>query len=384
MEKRHPEGPRSGAGDDRGSEPEGGVPESGVPHGGVPQGRTPGPAAAGSPAAGSSAADAQSADGRSADGRDAEAPGGGEPRASGPGAQADPEAGPRYCYRHPDRETGISCVRCERPICPDCMIPASVGHQCPECVGSGGPGGGGGGARAGGAFATGRPRRPTAASLSSDPRLVTKILIGLNIAVFLAVQAFGNQLVEDLALFGRAATEPFGPPQGVAEGQWYRLLTSVFLHQAILHIAMNMLGLWFIGAPLESALGRLRYVLLYLLSGLGGSALTFLVASPAQPSLGASGAIFGLFGATAVLMRRLNYDMRPILVLVGINLAFTFTFSGIAWQAHVGGLVAGAVIAYAMVHAPRERRALVQYGACVLMLVVVAAVCAVRTLQLTG
>lgn len=281
-----------------------------------------------------------------------------------------------YCYRHPDRETGISCVRCERPICPECMISASVGFQCPECVKVG--------AGTGHSPSANTPRTLAGGAVASDRRLVTKILLGVNAALFLAVLVAGDRLVNDLVLFGQAVAEPYGPLEGVAEGQWYRLLSSMFLHQEPWHIAMNMLGLWFLGPPLEAALGRLRYVALYFLSGLGGSALTFLVSSPGQASLGASGAIFGLFGATAVLMRRMNYDMRPILILLGINLVFTFTWSGIAWQAHIGGLVVGALIAYAMVHAPRERRALVQYGACAVMALLIVAACVVRTLQLTS
>ena len=126
-----------------------------------------------------------------------------------------------------------------------------------------------------------------------------------------------------------------------------------------------MLSLWWIGGPLEAALGRARYIALYV--GLRPRRQrAHAICSPrrTQPSLGASGAIFGLFGATAVLMRRLNYDMRPVIALLVINLIFTFGWSNIAWQAHIGGLVAGVVIGYAMVHAPRERRALIQYGAC--------------------
>jgi membrane associated rhomboid family serine protease len=279
-----------------------------------------------------------------------------------------------YCYRHPDRETGISCVRCERPICPECMVPASVGFQCPECVKSG--------SGTGHSPSASVPRTIAGGAVAADGRLVTKILLGLNVAVFVAVLIASDRLVNDLLLFGQAVTEPYGPVEGVAQGQWYRLLTSMFLHQEIWHIAMNMLGLWFLGPPLEAALGRLRYTALYLLSGLGGSALTFLVSAPGQASLGASGAIFGLFGATAVLMRRLNYDMRPILILLGINLVFTFTWQGISWQAHIGGLVVGALVAYAMVHAPRKNRRLVQYGSCAVMLLLIVAACVVRTLQL--
>ena len=137
------------------------------------------------------------------------------------------------------------------------------------------------------------------------------------------------------------------------------------------------------GRPPRAALGRARYLAVYFTSGLAGSALVYLLASPTTTTLGASGAIFGLFGATAVLMRRLNYDLRPIIALLVINLIFTFSWSGISWQAHIGGLVGGLVTGYAMVHAPRERRALVQYGTCALVLVVVVVMTLLRTAQLT-
>lgn len=158
----------------------------------------------------------------------------------------------------------------------------------------------------------------------------------------------------------------------------------MFTHEEIWHIGFNMLSLWFLGGPLEAALGRARYLTLYLVSGLAGSALTYLLASPTTATLGASGAVFGLFGATAALVRRLNADMRPVIVLLVINLVFTFSPGfNIAWQAHIGGLVAGAAIGYAMLHAPRERRALVQYGTCALVLVVVVGLTLLRTAQLT-
>ncbi|MEV6259390.1 rhomboid family intramembrane serine protease [Streptomyces sp. NPDC051784] len=295
------------------------------------------------------------------------------PEDQGRPAAAD---GSPSCYRHPGRETGIRCTRCERPICTDCMIEASVGFHCPECVRKG--------SGTGHHPAATRPRTLAGGRIASDPRLITKILIGINLAVFLAVSVAGRDLVEDLLLFGRAYTDDqAAAPEGVAEGQWYRLVTSMFLHQEVLHIAFNMLGLWWLGGPLEAALGRARYLALYLLSGLAGSALTYWITDPGQGTLGASGAVFGLLGATAVLMRRMNYDMRPVIALLVINLIFTFTWSGIAWQAHVGGLVAGALIAIAMVHAPRERRNIVQYGACVLVLLAVAAIVVGRTAVLT-
>ncbi|MFF1920741.1 rhomboid family intramembrane serine protease [Streptomyces sp. NPDC058221] len=294
------------------------------------------------------------------------------PGGQNPSAHVD---GPVTCYRHPDRETSIRCTRCDRPICPDCMVSASVGFQCPDCVRQG--------SGTGHSPAASRPRTIAGGSVASDPRLITKILLGINVAVFLAVLA-NSALVDDLVLLGRANFYYGGPPEGIAEGQWYRLVTSMFLHQEVWHIAFNMLGLWWLGGPLEAALGRARYIALYLLSGLAGSALTYWLAAPNQPSLGASGAIFGLLGATAVLMRRLNYDMRPVFALLAINLVITFNpWGGIAWQAHVGGLVAGTLIAIGMVHAPRERRNLVQYGTCAAALVVVVLIVVLRSAALT-
>ena len=277
------------------------------------------------------------------------------------------------CYRHPDRETGIRCTRCERPICPECMVSASVGFQCPDCVSGRGEAAG---PRAAGVPGDSAPRTIAGGSHTADPRLVTKILLGLNVALWLAVLAVGDELLYDLELFARFRED------GVAEGQWYRLLTAVFLHQSPMHIAFNMLSLWWLGPPLEAALGRVRFIALYLLAGLGGSALTYVVADPLQPSLGASGAIFGLLGATAVLMRRLNYDMRPVVALLVLNLIFTFTWSNISWEAHVGGLVVGTAVAFGLVHAPRDKRALVQYATCGAALLVIVAAVAVRTLQL--
>ncbi|MEV6167793.1 rhomboid family intramembrane serine protease [Streptomyces sp. NPDC051954] len=285
-----------------------------------------------------------------------------------------PAQGASVCYRHPDRETGVRCTRCDRPICPECMVSASVGFQCPECVR--------GAAGTGVSPTAARPRTIAGGTVTADPRLITKILIGINLAVFIAVQS-SSSLLNDLVLIGQWPPAPFAPSEGVAEGEWYRLFTSMFTHEAIWHIAFNMLSLWWLGGPLEAALGRARYISLYLVSGLAGGALTYLIESPTTASLGASGAIFGLFGATAVLVRRLNYDMRPIIALLVINLIFTFGWSNIAWQAHIGGLVAGVVIGYAMVHAPRERRNLIQYGSCVLFLAVIVGMTLLRTAQLT-
>ncbi|MBO1336814.1 rhomboid family intramembrane serine protease [Streptomyces sp. VRA16 Mangrove soil] len=293
-----------------------------------------------------------------------------------PGSPQEPQdaQGLPGCYRHPDRPTGIRCTRCERPICPECMVSASVGFQCPECVR--------GGSGTGHSAAATQPRTIAGGTIASDPRLVTKVLIGINVAVFVAGYV-SSTLLDHLVLVGVWPPAPYAPVDGVATGEWYRLVTSMFAHQEVWHIAFNMLSLWWIGAPLEVALGRVRYIALYVVSGLAGGALTYLLSSPSEASLGASGAIFGLFGATAVLMRRLNYDMRPVIALLVINLIFTFTWGNIAWQAHIGGLIAGVVVGYAMVHAPRERRALVQWGTCAVVLLAVIVTVVVRTAQLT-
>lgn len=280
------------------------------------------------------------------------------------------------CYRHPDRETGIRCTRCDRPICPECMVNASVGFQCPDCAR--------GDSGTGHAPAASRPRTLAGGSVTADPRLMTKVLIGINLAVYLVQLSVGDRFTNRFELLGQAYVPVLNGVEGIAQGDYYRMLTAMFLHGSYIHILFNMLSLWWIGGPLEAALGRARYLALYFVSGLAGSALTYLIAAPNQPSLGASGAIFGLFGATAVLLRRLRYDMRPVIALLVINLIFTFNPGfNIAWQAHIGGLVAGVITGYAMVHAPREHRNLVQYGTCAVVLVAVVVMTLLRTAQLT-
>jgi membrane associated rhomboid family serine protease len=294
--------------------------------------------------------------------------------------QDDRQPGLTACYRHPGRETGVRCTRCERPICPDCMIDAAVGYQCPECVRG-----------AAAAVQASRPRTLAGGRLQADTRLVTLVLLAVNVAVFIGLTAteyLGGDdasftLVRDFAMISYAQDPQTWEWVGVAHGEWYRMLTSAFMHEALYHIGFNMFALWILGPNLEAALGRGRFLALYLISALAGSTLTYLLAAQNQFSLGASGAIFGLFGALAVLMRRMRYDMRPIMILLGINLVITFLPGlNIAWQAHLGGLIAGAVIAYGMVHAPREHRTLVQYGTCALVLLVLAAACVLRTAQL--
>jgi membrane associated rhomboid family serine protease len=283
------------------------------------------------------------------------------------------------CYRHPDRDTGISCTRCERPICPECMISASVGFQCPECVREG--------SGTGHHPAANTPRTIAGGSVAADPHLVTKILIGINLAVFL-LGYIVPPLVVQMELLGRYVEFLGAPVEGVSTGQYYRLLTSVFLHVEFWHIAGNMIGLWVIGGPLEAALGRARYLTVYLLSGLGASALVYLLSPPNTPTLGASGAVFGLLGATVVLVRRLRYEMRPVIVMVVLMLVLTFVPLGgslsVSWQAHVGGLITGGLLGLGMLWPSTGRnRALVQWGTCAVVFVLAASVILLRTAELT-
>ncbi|MFR9723584.1 rhomboid family intramembrane serine protease [Streptomyces sp. MS19] len=277
------------------------------------------------------------------------------------------------CFRHQDQETGVRCTRCDRPICPSCMIPASVGYQCPECVRG-----------SAAAVRATRPRTLAGGTLTANTQLVTLSLIVLNVAMFFAVLARGDTMVTDLGMLGHAVDFRTYEWVGVADGEWYRLLTSAFLHQQLWHIASNMLGLWFLGPQLEAALGRVRFLALYLISALAGSTLSYVLAEQNAVSLGASGAIFGLFGATAVLARRMRADIRPILVLLAINMAITFTLPNIAWQAHIGGLVGGGLVALGMVHAPRRNRLLIQVGTCLAVTAVLVVALVVRTSDLLG
>jgi membrane associated rhomboid family serine protease len=275
-----------------------------------------------------------------------------------PPPQHAPEHSAPACYRHPGRETYIRCSRCERYICPDCMTAAPVGFQCPECVSAG--------ARTG--------RQPTTV-LGGQVReqggnLVTKILIGINVGVWLLglVVGFGT-LAGRFALFRLEFLG--GAPVGVADGEWYRMLTAAFLHQQIWHVALNMFALWILGSALEPVLGRWRFIALYLLSALGGSAAS--LATSDVISFGASGAVFGLMGALFVVLRRFGRDVSAVLVILAINVVLGFVVPGIDWRAHLGGLVTGAALAYVFAHAPRGHRALVSGLACVVTLVLIVA-----------
>ncbi len=234
------------------------------------------------------------------------------------------------CYRHPDRETGVSCSSCGRPICPECMTPTPVGMRCPECSRQ----------------RTRVVRGPSGAAATTGfwAHPATYVLIAINIVAYLIEIAAGSgginnpsgNIVLHYALYG-----PF-----VAEGEWYRLVTSGFLHGSLLHIGFNMLLLFLIGRLLEPALGTARFVVLYFASLLVGS-LGVMIIDPGALTLGASGAVFGLFGAGFILARErgLNELAGQFAFLIVINLVFSFGARDVSIGAHVGGLIGGVICA---------------------------------------
>jgi membrane associated rhomboid family serine protease len=243
-----------------------------------------------------------------------------------------------YCYRHPDRETGVSCSECGRGICPDCMVFAPVGIRCPEHAG----------------VAQGAARVTTGvrkAAYEGTGALVTKSLIALNVLVFLANLAQGSGFSQTSgSIFEKGALFIASPfyPGGLADGEWWRLLSAAFLHGSIIHLAMNMFVLWFVGAPVEQAIGRGRFLALYVVSGLAGSAGALLF-SPGAVTVGASGAIFGILGAALVLEWQRSYVLGgSALGLIVVNLVITFAIPNISVGGHLGGLVGGALCMFAL------------------------------------
>jgi membrane associated rhomboid family serine protease len=262
------------------------------------------------------------------------------------------------CPRHPDRVSYVRCQRCDRPTCPACQRQAAVGVQCVDCVREN--------ARQSRAVRTPFGGRPT------DGRpLVTYAIMGSCVLVFLLQQVPSMRITSDLAFVpALAADEP------------WRFVTAAFLHSPsfLLHIVFNMVALWQVGPALEHLLGRARFVALYLISAVGGSVGVLLLADPTNPFswyapvVGASGAVFGLFGATVLVLRKLRLDIRPLVGVIVINAILGFVIQGIAWQAHLGGLVAGTAVTAALVHAPAHRRTAVQVtGIVVVSLAVVVA-----------
>lgn len=249
-------------------------------------------------------------------------------------------AAPSVCYRHPDREAHIVCQRCGRPICPDCMIPAAVGFQCPECVREG-------------AKTTAARTEFGGRALVSSTGVVTKTLIVLNVVVYGLQYLLGSRLTEALAMLPGPAIMPDGSLGGVASGEYWRLLTAAFLHAGLLHIAVNMFSLYQIGPALERQLGRSRFIAVYLIAALGSSVAVYFFSPSNQLVVGASGAVFGIFGAAIVLWHKLGQDIRPAFVVLGINVVINVIGRGVlSWQGHVGGILTGVLLALAIGYLP--------------------------------
>jgi membrane associated rhomboid family serine protease len=274
------------------------------------------------------------------------------------------------------------------------MRDAAVGFQCPDCVREG-------------ARSTRQARTTYGGLRPGSVGLVSKALIGINAAVWVLILATGannSPWVWRLSLIPRGlcaagdhpgsyypratsealcSTTPDGHFYGLAAGDWWEPLTSMFTHVEVWHIGFNMLALWFLGPQLEMVLGRARFLALYLLSGLVGSATVYWLSDQNTPTLGASGAIFGLMAALLVIAHKQHADVSQLLIWIGINAALTFFGNGISWQGHVGGFIGGLVLAYVLAYSPRERRTTYHVAgfAGVALLVVVALV--LRTAALT-
>ncbi len=252
-----------------------------------------------------------------------------------PPAGPDPLYGFAGCYRHPDRLTGVRCIRCNRPICPECQNAAAVGFQCPDDVKAGG--------------ATVRRGRTVVGAIPAAGRpLVTYSLIGLNVLFYVLtavspggtfVYNYRSQLFNDWVMWPRMVG---------ADHDYVRLMTSAFLHYGPIHILLNMLALYTIGPALETVLGRWRYLSLYVIAALGSSVLCLLFDTVDSGSAGASGAIFGLFAAALVLSKSVGFNSRSLWITIGINFIFTFSVPGISKLGHIGGFIVGGVAAFAL------------------------------------
>lgn len=277
----------------------------------------------------------------------------------------EPELGEEVpvCPRHPDQVSYVRCQRCERPTCPQCQRPAAVGVQCVDCV-----------------YAGARATAPR--TTFGSGRVATRPWATLTIIVICVVAYLLQRTVP-----GFSQAWAFAPFIGVSEP--WRFLTSAFLHSSsgFLHIVLNMIALWAIGPYLEQTLGWIRFTALYLLSAVAGSAALVMWAAFADQwtltAVGASGAVFGLFGAVMVVLRRVGRNATGMMAVIAINVVIGFVLPGIAWQAHLGGLLVGALLGGAYAYAPPERRTVVSVTASIAVAVIVLVV-AVGTYSAAG
>ncbi|MBF6129265.1 rhomboid family intramembrane serine protease [Nocardia brasiliensis] len=246
------------------------------------------------------------------------------------------------CVRHPNRPTGLACTRCGRPSCPECLRPASVGQHCVDCLRQD--------------QRDVAPVRTVAGAPAPRGSLpfVTYALIAVNVAIFAVTAAQAQSLLENRAsdLFLRWVLYP----PAVADGQWWRVLGSGFLHYGPIHLLLNMFALYVIGRDAELVLGRLRYLSVYLVSLLGGAAAVMVFAQDSATA-GASGAVYGLFGAITVILIRLRQNPNQMLILIAINVFISFSLPGISLWGHLGGLAAGTLATLGILFLPGWLRA---------------------------
>lgn len=273
------------------------------------------------------------------------------------------------CYRHPGRHTGLRCTRCDRPTCPECLRDAAVGQQCVECVNEGQRG-------------VRRPVTAAGARVAERPVLVY-LLIALNVVIFGITVAQAGSIANnsDSPLF---AEWVMWPRMAALGGEWWRVVTSGFLHYGFIHIAVNMLSLWMLGRDLERVLGRVRFAAVYFLSLIGGSVAVMLFSTPDTGAAGASTALYGLMGCYLVAILRFKLDPRSILITIGINVFLTFYIPGLSIAGHFGGLVVGAIAMAAIVYAPAKNRQWWQGGVLAALFLVLVLIYATRAGQLVS
>jgi membrane associated rhomboid family serine protease len=276
-----------------------------------------------------------------------------------------PDTPDNYCYRHPGRQSFVLCQRCGRTICPECQVQAAVGVHCVECARQD--------RREAPRVNRGRPAFVRSLTGAGAP-VVTYSLIGLCLLVFV-FQLIPGLGVTNALLYAPAYTQP---ATGAPLEPW-RMITSIFTHSpnSFLHILLNMYSLFIFGRVLEQMLGRGRFLALYLIAGFGGSVAVDLIASPTTAVVGASGAIFGLMGAYFIINRHLGGSSVQLIVLVVLNLAIGFFIPGIAWEAHVGGLIAGGLVGLVYVRTRpirKKRLQIVLVGAIAVALVMLTVV----------
>jgi membrane associated rhomboid family serine protease len=299
------------------------------------------------------------------------------------------------CYRHPDRETWIRCQRCDKPICPDCMRDAAVGFHCPDCVKEASKG-------------SRQNRAMYGGERSADPRLTTYVLIVINAIVWLAITATGgngSRLTGLLSLSpsGRCgvtdgsrryypgvpdadvcATLPttYWQP-GVSDGGWWQMVTSMFTHVDVWHVALNMMALYILGPALERIMGRTRFLMVYLVGGLAGSVMVLWLSDPGGSTLGASGAVYALLGGLIVTFRKARLDTSWLMQNLALGVVITIVgWRYISWQGHLGGLLGGTLVAAIIAYSPRANRSLVQWGGTALLTLVLLVLTGLRIVAL--